>query len=374
MLQLQDDVTDVPLNIAVTGASGAGKSTLVNTMRGLYGNDDGAAPVGVLETTHEPQKYRHPEHKNFVLWDLPGVGTTYFPQHSYLEQIEVERYDFFLILSAGRFRENDIWLAEQLEDFGKPYYFVRTKVNIDIQNDSEDNPGSNSAESVISKLKQEYRQNMYMNNIRGQIFVISGKKKHDTLWEYPKLVESIIRDLPKLKQHKVILSSAAISKNTIQRKCTILENRILKAAALSAAAAAIPFPGVSLTADIALLVEEVHYYKKTLELDHDSLWRLGRELNIPMRAIEDLLSDVMPSVALSNVEKFVLDQLAQYAVGKVAAEVAHYIPVLGTVVSSVISFKTTSNALNACLRQLKQGALMILEEKVRQSTMDVMNA
>ncbi len=369
----QDDV-DVPLNIAVTGNSGSGKSTLVNTMRGLYADDPGAAPVGITETTHEPQEYKHPEHTSFALWDLPGVGTSDFPRSSYLDQIDVERYDFFLILSAVRFTENDIWLAKELERRGKPYYFVRTKVNIDMANDKEDNPLSHSAKSVIATLKQECRYNMFMSNIRANIFVISGKKKHDTMWEYPALIRSIMKHLPKLKQHKGILSAVAISRAIIQDKCEILEWRITKVALASAAAAAIPIPGVAIAADIGLLVEEVIYYKKQLGLDFASLSKFSRELNIPMRAIEDSLSEVMPSVALSNVNKFIVNKLAKYVVSKVTAEVARYVPILGTAVSSGISFKTTKDALNSCLNDLKEGSLMILDEKIRQSRMDTINA
>ncbi len=197
----QGDVPDVPLAIAITGNSGSGKSTLVNTMRGLSPEDDGAAPVGITETTHEPEEYPHPEHSNFVLWDLPGVGTTSFPKLSYHMEIAATRYDFFLIVSAGRFTENDMWLASELQNLGKPYFFVRTKVNEDIAHDKEDHPRSHSEDKVISKLKNECRFNMQMNNIKAEIFVISGRKKHVTLWEYPKLMESIMQRLPKLKQH-----------------------------------------------------------------------------------------------------------------------------------------------------------------------------
>ncbi len=366
---------DVPLNIAVTGNSGSGKSTLVNTMRGLWPEDDGAAPVGVLETTHTPQEYEHPEHKNFVLWDLPGVGTTHFPRHTYLRKIKANRYDFFLILTARRFTENDMWLAKELESLGKPYYFVRTMVNENIINDKKDHPRSHREDDVhvLSKLKNECRVNMQMNNIKANVFLISGRKEHDTLWEYPKLIEAIVRDLPELKRHKGIWSSAAISKEIILDKCEILDGRIVKVALASAAAAAIPLPGVSIAADIGLLVEEIIHYKMQLGLDSGSLSKLSRELDIPMSSIQDILSQAVPTVALVNVNNYVLQMLARYAAGAAAEEVARFIPVVGTVVASGISFETTRRALNGCLRELKEGALMILEEKIKQSRMDAMN-
>ncbi len=370
---LQDGVDDVPLNIAVTGNSGSGKSTLVNTMRGLYADDPGATPVGITETTHEPQEYKHPEHTNVALWDLPGVGTSIFPRSSYLDQIDVERYDFFLILSDGRSTENVIWLAEELEIRGKPYYFVRTKVNMDIQNDKEDNPRSHSAERVISKLKQECRNDMIKFNIRANIFAISGMKKHDTAWEYPALILSIMNHLPKLKQYKGILSGVAMSKEIIQEKCKVLDGRIFKVALASAAAAVIPLSGVSIATDIGLLVKEIVHYKKQLGVDSVPLSKWSREMDIPMTSIEGILSQAIPTFALVNVYKYVLQKLARNAAGADPGEVARFIPVVGTVVASGISFETTRRVLNGCLSEVKEGALMILEEKIKQSRMDAMN-
>ncbi len=278
----QDDVADVPLAIAITGTSGSGKSTLVNTMRGLGPRDYGAAAVGVIETTHKPQEYPHPEHEHFVLWDLPGVGTKYFPRHSYFSDVKAASYDFFLIATTGRFTENDIWLAKELQELAKPYYFVRTKVNIDISNDIEStgNNGNND-KNVISKIKKEYSNTMIINNIRAKLFVISGKKQHDTIWEYPDLIMSITRNLPKLKQHQFVLAAAATSKEMIEEKCERLEWRIVNIAMVSAAAAAIPFPGVSIVADVALLVEEIYHYKNQMELDDESLSKVARTLDVP---------------------------------------------------------------------------------------------
>ncbi len=165
----------------------------------------------------------------------------------------------------------------------------------------------------------------------------------------------------------------AVSKEMIRRKCDLLEDRIIGVAALSAAAAVIPLPGVSISADIGLLVEEIIHYKKQLGLDSKSLSELSRELNLPMSSIEEMLSQALPTVALVNVSRYVLQMLARYAVGAVAKEVARFIPIAGTLVASRISFETTRQTLNVCLGDMKAGALMILDEKIKQSRMDAMN-
>ena len=114
-----EDINSIPLNIAVTGESGSGKSTFVNAFRGIDNTDETAAPTGVVETTMEPESYPHPRYPNVILWDLPGVGTTRFPADQYLKYVGFEKFDFFIIISADRFRENDAKLAQEIKKMGQ---------------------------------------------------------------------------------------------------------------------------------------------------------------------------------------------------------------------------------------------------------------
>jgi predicted GTPase len=103
------------VNIAVTGNTVVGKSSFINSFRGLKANSKGAAAVGVDETTEKPTKYMHPVNNNIALWDLPGVGTMKFPKNDYLQKVGFEKYDYFLIITANCFTENDVWLATEVQ-------------------------------------------------------------------------------------------------------------------------------------------------------------------------------------------------------------------------------------------------------------------
>ncbi|XP_010783500.1 interferon-inducible GTPase 1 [Notothenia coriiceps] len=126
------ELDDVHLNIAFTGESGSGKSTCVNAFRGLDNTDERAAPTGYKETTMEVHSYPHPNFPNVTLWDLPGIGTDNFPADKYLQHVGFERFDFFIIVSADRFRENDVMVAKAIRDMKKKFYFVRSKIDQDI--------------------------------------------------------------------------------------------------------------------------------------------------------------------------------------------------------------------------------------------------
>ena len=128
-----DKQNNIPLNIAITGETGSGKSTFINAFRGVKHGDAGYAPTGVRECTKVPTPYTHPNYPNVTLWDLPGVGGKHFPADQYLNDVGFENYDFFIIISDTRFRENDVKLAREIQRMKKKFYFVRSKIDNDIR-------------------------------------------------------------------------------------------------------------------------------------------------------------------------------------------------------------------------------------------------
>lgn len=144
---------NTPLNIAITGDSGAGKSTFVNAMRGIDNWDEGAAPTGCVETTMEVTPYPHPNYPNVTFWDLPGVGTISFPADKYLEHVGFEKFDFFIIISESRFTENDVKLAQEIQKMGKKFYYVRSKIDIDLNN-AKENQREFDAEKTLTQIRK----------------------------------------------------------------------------------------------------------------------------------------------------------------------------------------------------------------------------
>ncbi|XP_028251687.1 interferon-inducible GTPase 1-like [Parambassis ranga] len=155
-----DKQNNIPLNIAVTGESGSGKSTFVNAFRGINNGDDGAAPTGCVETTTEVTAYPHPNYPNVVLWDLPGIGTTKFPANKYKKHVGLEKYDFFIIISDTRFRENDVRLAKKIRKMKKKFYFVRSKIDRDLQSEEITCKSNFDREKTLTKIRDNCIQAM----------------------------------------------------------------------------------------------------------------------------------------------------------------------------------------------------------------------
>ncbi|KAI9525699.1 hypothetical protein NQZ68_006248 [Dissostichus eleginoides] len=145
---------NIPLHIAITGESASGKSTFVNVFRGLDKKDKSNAAPGCVETTMEVKSYPHPKYPKVTLRDLPGIGTTKFPADKYLKHVGFERFDFFVIISADRFRENDVKLAKEIQRMEKKFYFVRSKMDHSMR-DEEETQSEFNEEKTLAKIKND---------------------------------------------------------------------------------------------------------------------------------------------------------------------------------------------------------------------------
>ncbi|KAJ3595371.1 hypothetical protein NHX12_004675, partial [Muraenolepis orangiensis] len=247
-----EDLNSIPLNIAVTGESGSGKSSFVNAFRGIDQEDERAAPTGVVETTMKPEPYPHPQYPNVTLWDLPGIGTPNFTAHQYLKHVEFEKFDFFIIISAGRFRENDAKLAQEIKKMGKSFYFVHAKIDNDLRA-AEQSQREYNQENTLQKIRENCIQGLEKQGVTSpQVFLVSNFDLH--LYDFPTLQETMERDLPSHKRDVLILAIPNICKSNIQKKKEVFRSQIKFYALTSAAIAAVPLPGLSIAADLGILV------------------------------------------------------------------------------------------------------------------------
>ena len=88
-----DEWKNETLNICITGETKAGKSTLINTLRGLFISDIGAAKVGVTPVTSFPTPFEHPRNSNLILWDTPGYNVPNLRVETYIEDITTIHHD-----------------------------------------------------------------------------------------------------------------------------------------------------------------------------------------------------------------------------------------------------------------------------------------
>ncbi|XP_045168163.2 T-cell-specific guanine nucleotide triphosphate-binding protein 2-like isoform X2 [Mercenaria mercenaria] len=353
----------VPLNIAITGSSGVGKSSYINALRGMTADDDGAAPVGVVETTASRTPYTHPENECFVLWDLPGVGSPNFPRDSYLEKIQFRRYDFFLVFSASRFTMNDKWLAQQIKQAGKHFYFIRTKIDLDISDNKKSHPITHSMVQVLQTVRSDCMTHLQNEGFTNpEVFIISNFDVNE--FDFGQLSERLIKDAPDIKREALTLSLTNLTERIIRTKEKYLKKRIYIVSIASAAAAAVPIPGVGCSVDIAILLEEAVFYRQQLQLDEASFQENAAALNISVNELQRKLN--LQSQIISFTSAGLLAFFASLGISNLSENILKLLlPIVGIVIASGISYGVQVHCLNKLLDIIVNDALRIHGEMTK---------
>lgn len=303
------EIDSTPLNVAVTGESGSGKSSFINALRGIGHEEEGAAKIGVVETTMERYPYQHPSMPNVVIWDLPGIGTTNFPAKTYLEKMRFYEYDFFIIISATRFKQNDIDLAKAISMMKKDFYFVRTKVDSDLRNEEEFKPRSFDRDRVLQNIRLNCVKHFKENGIaEPPIFLISNRNLSDH--DFPTLMDKLLSDLPVYKRHTFMLSLPNITDSAIEKKQQCLKQRIWLEAFAADLLSIVPSLTFFLDSDLETLEKSLKHYRTVFGVDDAALQSLANDWEMPLDELEAMMKS--PSVFKHTDEETIHERLSRY--------------------------------------------------------------
>ncbi|KAG9266124.1 interferon-inducible GTPase 5-like [Astyanax mexicanus] len=348
-----NELFNISLNIAVTGETGSGKSTFINAIRGLSDDDEGAAETGVTETTKEPTPYKHPTMPRVVLWDLPGIGSANFKAKTYLKDVKIDNYDFFIIISSERFRENDKMLAKEIQKRKKLFYFIRSKIDNDIR--AEEGRRNFNREETLSKIRRYCEENLKeIQNAR--VFLISSKNLSE--YDFEALVFTLMSDLPEHKQKALLQSVPVSSLAILEKKVKMFKKAAWAAAFLSGGIAVVPVPGLSLACDASILVTFFTSCYHSFGLDDKSLDRLAERVNKP-----HLKSLIKSPLVLGLASKSAVRlQMSALAGQSVVEYLFSLVPGVGSAAAALMSFGFTYYLLQKGLNELADTTRAVLRE------------
>ncbi|CAI9539568.1 unnamed protein product [Staurois parvus] len=354
-------IDDIPLNIAVTGESGSGKSTFINVIRGLGDEDEGSAKTGVVETTVVATAYSHPTHRSVKYWDLPGIGTARFNPNKYLELVHLTQFDFFLIITSERFRDCHIQLAQAINNMGKKFYFVRSKIDADLNAFRRQRKSSYNEDQILREIRNNCIKGLFDGGILcPRVFLLSCLEIEK--YDFYLMQKTLENELPSQKRHVFLLSLPNIYFQALESKRDAFRNQIWKQALTSAAKASIPIPGLSLDGDIDLLVSTMKEYKEAFGLDQRSLNGLAKTFG---KDIHELRSVIRSKLVLKDITyDLVVSLLKRRELTAAALMVTDYaagtVPLIGSVVAGAVAFGTAYWLLYSFLKDIADDAARVL--------------
>ncbi len=287
-----------------------------------------------------------------------GVGTDKFPQETYLQKMDFDQYDFFLIVTKTRFSSTDAWLAREITRINKGFFFIRTQIDVDIQNTKDEQSNFFDEQTVLTRIRNDCLTN-FDEISPSSIYLISGLLNQNYRWDFPRLITDLVTNFPVLKRQAFLLTMSPISTEIIRAKVNELKQRIWLVAIASATVAIIPIPFVSLGFDLTACIQETKVYRKQLGLNEKTLRQLSERHKIPYEQFSIAFNDRIPIQMVTDIGKFVLSSARSIALSIGPQQTSRYIPIVGTAIASAASFGSTIYILNSILNDMEQVALEI---------------
>ncbi|XP_044847845.1 interferon-inducible GTPase 5-like isoform X2 [Mauremys mutica] len=356
--EMLESLETVQLDVGITGETGSGKSSFVNALRGLDDEDAGAARTGVVETTREPTPYQHPQYHNVTIWDLPGIGTPNFHPNAYLEQVGFSRYDIFFIIASQRFTANHAALARHIQAVDKSFYFVRSKVDVDLDSSLRRRPSSYSEVGVLQEIRQNCLEGLRAQGIHSpQVFLLSAFDL--SKYDFHLLGETLERELNHHKRHAFLMALPNISLHILEKKKAAMLKQMWLVSTVACGVHTAPIPGLLISCDVDILARTLQGYCKSFGLDDDSLEKLAAEVGQPVGQMKA----VIKAPLAKEISNSLVVQLLIQAGGKVpklSKEVLRSVPVLGSMASGALSFATTYKMLRSFMDEVTASVQRVL--------------
>ena len=325
--------------------------------------DLGAAEVDVEECTKLPECYDHPSNPNIKLWDLPGITNPIYngDLEMYCKNVPLDDYHTYLIFAKDRLTNDDLKLAERIRSTGKKFFFIRARIDQDVENARRSKQHLFDEDATLDKIRKKLSQNLIEGGLledEKEIFLVSNHFPAE--YQFDELTQAILAILPQRQRESLILTidnALLLSKNTLKGKVEVLKNRIKYVATASAFAATVPIPGVSLLADIAMIKSEVNFYISQLGLPEEGS-------NAFSLLSVNTQSEIRKLGLMQSTIQQIGELLVKISTEKVVEEFSRS-TLLGVAIASSLSYCATYYFLLKRLEKLEEIALTVLEEKLR---------
>lgn len=238
------------------------------------------ARLVIQRTTMPRAPYEHPKFPNVTIWEFAGIGTTPFQPQKYLEKMKFGEYDFFIIVSATHFKENDALLAKVVRKMNKNFYFVHAKVDGDFYSLEKSKPQTFNEEEILQGIKNDYMAQLQ----RANVFLVSDFDVSG--YDFQKLEITLLKEL--LAQKHFIFGQClpCVTKATMSRKRDSLKGKIWLEALKPGAWATIPFMGL-VNDEVEMLEKILTLYQFYFGLDDTFFKTMAEDLHMSLEQLKE---------------------------------------------------------------------------------------
>lgn len=323
------------LKIALFGQPGAGKSSIINA---LVGADVVSSGVSTDKTV-EAQLI---EWQDLLLVDLPGYGTSKFPENKYFDQFDIDSFDIYLCVFSGKFHSADTHFFSDLKRKEKACIFIRN------YHDTIWEEGKTTLE-LEEEIKKDVRKQV---GEPVDVVFTSCRNKQGI----GKLSDSIYENIDDANRNKWAKSAKAYTREHLEKKKEACKKHIYVASGVAAANAINPIPGVDIGVDVTILLALFKNIRGSYGLTDEKL--NSKEYLIP--TITPMINNIIKYSTKEGI--FIL--LKSVGGREIVKSVSKYIPFVGQAIAATIGYGITRSAGLSYLDDCHQLAKYILESEL----------
>jgi len=324
-----------PIKIAFFGQPGSGKSSMINKIIGSNQVETGAR----TDVTVEAQVIKW---NGMILVDLPGYGTSKFPQNEYFNQFDILDYDLFLCIFSGKFHKADTDFFQEIRQKGKTALLVRNQSDMLW----EDGKTTDELKQDITMDAQKHIQS------KEKVYFTSCRKNEG----FDELSESISKNMDASKKERWERSAKAYSLEALKKKKESCKKDIYTKAGVSAFNALNPVPGVDIAVDVGILIKLFSDIRNSYGLTDETL---------NSDHIMTKMSPIVNQVLKYGTKEGIFILLKQFAGRETVKTVSKYVPFVGQAIAALVGFGIIKLAGDKYLEDCHQIAEVILKEELK---------
>ena len=203
-------------------------------------------------------EYSLPKYPNIRIYDAAGVSSTDCTRKEFeaKARLNENNYDAFFMVIKDVYNNDAEFIRKKIEEKKRPFSIVRTHADVTAgecynSNESRIATEKHVCEKVRQKLKNQLTA-LKVNADEIPIYVVSNK--NCDRFDFPKIIEDLSRNLPKVKAQQFLLCVTSFDPKMIDAKYKELNNLKWRWALASGTGGLIPIPGPNIAADIGILV------------------------------------------------------------------------------------------------------------------------